>query len=67
MKPPFSHGFPYGFPMVFIAINRGLAVNIFVVTGFHRHVGFVGDYYADPGEVPGAPVGEVGEQNTVKS
>lgn len=29
--------------------TRGLAVTIFVVTGFHRHVGFVGDYYGDPG------------------
>jgi hypothetical protein len=29
-------------------------VNIFVVTGFHRHVGFVGDYYADPGWSVGA-------------
>ncbi|CAL1162351.1 unnamed protein product [Cladocopium goreaui] len=30
-------------------MKHRLAVNIFVVTGFHRHVGFVGDYYADPG------------------
>eukprot|EP00913_Durusdinium_trenchii_P027292 g25604.t1 len=29
--------------------SDGLAVTIFVVTGFHRHVGFVGDYYGDPG------------------
>ena len=26
-----------------------MAVYIFIVTGYHRHVGFVGDYYADPG------------------
>jgi len=25
-----------------------LAAYIFMVTGFHRHVGFVGDYYGDP-------------------
>jgi hypothetical protein len=25
-----------------------LAVYLFVVTGWHRHVGFVGDYYGDP-------------------
>ena len=30
-------------------MKHRMAVNIFVVTGFHRHVGFVGDYYADPG------------------
>lgn len=30
-------------------IKHRLAVTIFVVTGFHRHVGFVGDYYGDPG------------------
>ena len=48
--------------MVFLAINRGLAVNIFVVTGFHRHVGFVGDYYADPGGVPGAQLAKLAKR-----
>jgi len=30
-------------------IQHRMAVYIFIVTGYHRHVGFVGDYYADPG------------------
>ncbi|CAE7578956.1 unnamed protein product [Symbiodinium pilosum] len=30
------------------AVQHRMAVYIFVVTGYHRHVGFVGDYYADP-------------------
>jgi len=28
--------------------SQRLAAYIFMVTGFHRHVGFVGDYYGDP-------------------
>ncbi|CAE7756380.1 unnamed protein product, partial [Symbiodinium sp. CCMP2456] len=30
-------------------LKHRMAVYIFIVTGYHRHVGFVGDYYADPG------------------
>lgn len=30
-------------------LQHRMAVYIFIVTGYHRHVGFVGDYYADPG------------------
>merc|ERR1711957_129362 len=39
---------PCAHPYFKAVMQRRLSTYFFMVTGWHRHVGFVGDYYLDP-------------------